>query len=161
MKITKHKVISFDYTMKNDDGLALESTKETQPLTGIHGVGHMIPGLERALEGRMAGDNFQVIIEPADAYEDYDKELIQVVPRDMVEGVENIEVGMVFQAQTDEGTAHSVRVIAVDGENITIDANHPLAGERLHFDIDVRSVREATDDELEHGHVHNDQDGCQ
>ena len=159
MKIAKDKVVSFDYTLKNDNGDVLDSSEGGQPLAYLHGSGNIIPGLEQALEGRAAGDEFQVSIEPQDAYGEFDDGLTQVVPRNLFQGVDNIEVGMQFQAQTAEGV-QVVRIAAVDGDDITIDANHPLAGARLHFDVNVAEVREASSEELEHGHVHSGEDGC-
>ena len=153
MKIAKNTVVSFDYTLKNDNGDVLDSSEGGQPLAYLHGAGNIIPGLEQALDGRQAGDAFQVSIEAADAYGDVDEELTQVVPRNLFQGVDQIEVGMQFQAQTAEGV-QVVRIAAVDGDDVTIDANHPLAGERLHFDVNVAEVREASSEELEHGHVH-------
>jgi len=153
MKIAKNTVVSFDYTLKNDNGDVLDSSEGGQPLAYLHGSGNIIPGLEQALEGREAGDAFQVSLEPADAYGDVDEELTQVVPRNLFQGVDQIEVGMQFQAQTAEGV-QVVRIAAVEGDDVTIDANHPLAGERLHFDVNVAEVREASSEELEHGHVH-------
>lgn len=159
MKITKDKVVSFDYTLKNDAGAELDSSRDAEPMAYLHGAGNIIPGLEQAMEGKAAGDEFQVSIESADAYGDFEDELTQVVPRNMFEGVDEIQVGMQFQAQTSEGM-QVVRIAAVEGDNVTIDANHPLAGERLHFDINVKEVREATGEELEHGHVHSGE-SCQ
>ena len=159
MNITKDKVVSFDYTLKNDDGAVLDSSENAEPMAYLHGAGNIIPGLEQALEGKAAGDEFKVSIESADAYGDYEDALTQVVPRNMFQGVDNIEVGMQFQAQTAEGV-QVVRIAAVDGDDITIDANHPIAGERLHFDVIVKEVREASSEELEHGHVHSGEAGC-
>ena len=158
MKIAKNTVVSFDYTLKNDNGDVLDSSEGGQPLAYLHGAGNIIPGLEEALEGRAAGDEFQVSIEAADAYGEIDDELTQVVPRNLFQGVDQIEVGMQFQAQTAEGV-QVVRIAAVEGDDVTIDANHPLAGERLHFDVNVAEVREASSEELEHGHVHSEE-GC-
>ena len=157
MQIENKKVATFHYTLKNDAGTVLDSSEGSEPLAYLHGAENIIPGLEQALEGKQAGDELQVTVEAADAYGEYNAELTQVVPSNMFEGVEQIEVGMQFQAQTEAGV-QVIRVAAVEGDQVTIDANHPLAGERLHFDVNVESVREASDDELEHGHVHTE--GC-
>ncbi|MFQ5344363.1 MAG: peptidylprolyl isomerase [Mariprofundus sp.] len=157
MQIAKNKVVSIHYTLKNDAGLVIDSSEGTEPLVYLHGAQNIIPGLEKALEGKVADDALEVSIEAVDAYGEYNKELTQVVPSNMFEGVDALEEGMEFQAETAQGV-QVIRVAKVDGDNITIDGNHPLAGERLHFDVSVAEVREATEDELSHGHVHAD--GC-
>lgn len=153
MQIAKDKVVYIDYTLTNDAGEVLDSSEGHEPLAYLHGAQNIIPGLERELAGHSKGDSLQVSIEPADGYGEYNKELTQVVPSSMFEGVDQIEVGMQFQAETPAGV-QIIRIAAVDGDNITIDGNHPLAGERLHFDVTVADVRDATAEELEHGHVH-------
>jgi len=153
MQIAKNRVVSIHYTLKNDAGAVIDSSEGADPLVYLHGSQNIIPGLERALEGKVADDALQVSIAPTEAYGEYNKALTQVVPSSMFQGVEKIEVGMEFQAQTEQGV-EVIRIAAVDGDEITIDGNHPLAGERLHFDVAVAEVREASADELEHGHVH-------
>jgi len=153
MQIAKNRVVSIHYTLKNDAGTVIDSSEEAEPLVYLHGSKNIIPGLERALEGKVADDTLQVSIEPTEAYGEYNKTLTQVVPSSMFQGVEKIEVGMEFQAQTEQGV-EVIRIAAVDGDDVTIDGNHPLAGERLHFDVSVTEVRDASADELEHGHVH-------
>jgi len=158
MQITKNKVVSIHYTLKNDAGLVIDSSEGAEPLVYLHGAQNIIPGLERALEGKVADDALEVSIEAVDAYGEYNRDLTQVVSSNMFEGVDTLEEGMEFQAETAQGV-QVIRVVHVDGDNITIDGNHPLAGERLHFDVSVAEVREATEDELSHGHVHGD-GGC-
>jgi len=158
MQISKDKVVAIHYTLKNDAGSVIDSSEDSEPLVYLHGAQNIIAGLEKALEGKIAEDTLQVSIDPAEAYGEYNKELTQVVPSSMFEGVEKIEMGMEFQAQTEQGV-EVIRIAAVDGDDITIDGNHPLAGERLHFDVAVAEVRKASEDELEHGHVHTE--GCQ
>ncbi len=153
MKIGNNKVVSFDYRLSNDAGETLDSSEGHGPLTYLHGANNIIPGLERELEGKAAGDSLQVTVEPADAYGERDPELMQVVPAAAFEGVEKIEVGMQFQAQTPSGV-QIVRIAKVEGDEVTVDGNHPLAGERLHFDVTIREVRDASAEEIEHGHVH-------
>ncbi|MDX8401390.1 MAG: peptidylprolyl isomerase [Mariprofundaceae bacterium] len=153
MKITQNKVVSFDYRLTNDAGEVLDSSEGHGPLTYLHGASNIIPGLERELEGREAGDAMQVTVEAADAYGERNPDLMQAVPASMFEGVEKVEVGMQFQAQTPTGP-QIVTVAKVEGDQVTVDGNHPLAGERLHFDVTVREVRDATPEEIEHGHVH-------
>ncbi len=153
MQIAKNRVVSIHYTLKNDAGNVIDSSEDAEPLVYLHGSQNIIPGLERALEGKVIDDALQVSIEATEAYGEYNKALTQVVPSSMFQGVEKIEVGMEFQAQTEKGV-EVIRIAGVDGDDITIDGNHPLAGERLHFDVAVAEVREASADELEHGHVH-------
>lgn len=157
MQISEQKVVSIHYTLTNDAGETLDSSSGGDPLVYLHGNQNIIPGLEAALNGKSVGDSIQVSIEPADGYGEYNAELTQVVPSEMFQGVERIEVGMQFQAQTSEGV-QVVRIADVDGDNVTVDGNHPLAGERLHFDVAVEEIREASSEELEHGHVHSE--GC-
>lgn len=154
MQIDKHTVVTIDYTLSNDQGEVVDTSSNSQPLAYLHGTGNIIPGLEEALEGKASGDEVQVSIPPEKAYGEHDEQLKQVVPRDRFEGVEQLEPGMQFQAQT-EGGARIVTISAIDGDDVTVDANHPLAGETLHFEVAVRDVREATSEEIEHGHVHD------
>jgi len=153
MQISKDKVVAIHYTLKNDAGKVIDSSEGGEPLVYLHGAQNIIVGLEKALEGKVSDDALQVSIDPAEAYGEHNKELTQVVPKSMFEGVEKIEAGMEFQAQTEQGV-EVIRIAAVDGDDITIDGNHPLAGERLHFEVVVAEVREASEDELKHGHVH-------
>jgi FKBP-type peptidyl-prolyl cis-trans isomerase SlyD len=113
----------------------------------------LVPGLERALEGKQAGDSIDVKIPPADGYGEYDKSLIQRIPRRPLKGIPNVHVGMQLQAQSEQG-ARPVTVTQVIGDMVTIDGNHPLAGKNLNFQVQVSDVRAATEEELEHGHVH-------
>jgi len=157
MQIAKDKVVSIHYTLKNDAGSVIDSSENAEPLIYLHGAQNIILGLEKALEGKVTDDALEVSIEAVDAYGEYNKELTQVVPSNMFKGVDKIEVGMEFQAQTEQGI-QVIRIAGVDGDDVTIDGNHPLAGERLHFDVTVDAVREASADELEHGHIHTE--GC-
>ncbi|WP_440997510.1 FKBP-type peptidyl-prolyl cis-trans isomerase [Arhodomonas sp. SL1] len=153
MQIAKDKVVAIDYTLKGDDGEVLDASPEGQPLNYLHGAGNIIPGLENALEGKATGDDVSVTVEPEEAYGERDDRLQQEVPMEMFQGVDQVEPGMRFQAQTQAGT-QIVTVASVDGETVTVDANHPLAGQTLNFEVKVADVREATEEELEHGHVH-------
>ncbi|MBB3168957.1 FKBP-type peptidyl-prolyl cis-trans isomerase [Simiduia aestuariiviva] len=158
MNIADKSVASIHYTLKNDEGEVLDSSEGQAPLDYIQGLGNIIPGLENALAGKAAGDKVQVVVEAADGYGEYNAEMVQELPRTMFQGVDTIEVGMAFQAQTPAGM-QVVEVIEVDDETVTIDGNHQLAGQRLHFDVEVVGVRAASDDELAHGHVHAE-GGC-
>jgi FKBP-type peptidyl-prolyl cis-trans isomerase SlyD len=159
MQIEKNKVVSIDYTLTDPQGQVIDSSKGRGPLSYLAGVGGIIPGLEKAMEGKAQGDHLDVTIAPADAYGEKDPGLVQSVPKNLFRGVENIQPGMQFQAQGPSGPARMVTVVAVQEETITIDANHPLAGMPLHFVVDVVEVREASPEELSHGHVHGNGDG--
>ena len=152
MQIGKEKVVTIDYTLTDDQGEILDTSQGQEPLTYMHGAGSIIPGLESALEGKVAGDKLQVKVAPADGYGERDEELVQAVPRNRFPDGD-INVGMRFHAQGSAGS-QAVTVVAVDDRNVTVDANHPLAGVTLSFDVQVREVRQATEDELKHGHVH-------
>ena len=152
MQIAQNKVASFNYTLKDDSGKVIDTSDGRAPLEYVHGSGGIVPGLESAMEGKKAGDAFQVIIQAADAYGDKKPEMIQAVPRTNFGTIPKIEVGMQFQARTPNGM-HVVTVVSVDDESVTVDANHPLAGQTLHFDISIVGVREAKPHELEHGHA--------
>lgn len=154
MQIEKHKVVTINYTLKNDAGEVLDTSDGGEPMAYIQGIGNLIPGLESALEGKSAGDALQVAIAPEHAYGMHDENLIQVVDRSVFQGVQELEVGMQFHAQSEQGDTQVIWVADIEGDEVTIDGNHPLAGETLNFDVTVVDVREATEEELDHGHVH-------
>lgn len=153
MQIAKDKVASIEYTLTDKAGQVLDSSVGGEPLAYLHGAGNIIPGLEKALDGRKAGDAFTVSIAPAEGYGERNDTLTQTLPRSMFHGVDEIEAGMQFQAQTDQGM-QVITVTGVTADLVTVDGNHPLAGETLNFDVKVIEVREATREELDHGHVH-------
>jgi len=153
MQIAERCVASFHYTLTDDAGSIIDSSSGREPLAYLHGAGNIVPGLEKAMVGRSVGDTFQVTVQPEEGYGTRNEALIQSVPRAAFEGVAQIEPGMRFQAQTEQGPI-SVVVAAVDPETVTVDGNHPLAGQQLHFAIEVTAVRAATDDEMQHGHAH-------
>ncbi|MEX0941111.1 MAG: peptidylprolyl isomerase [Pseudomonadales bacterium] len=148
MKIEGQKVVSIHYTLTSD-GVELDSSKGREPLTYLHGGGGIIPGLEKALEGREAGEDLSVVIEPEEGYGPINDELIQNVPKTAFEGVEKVEPGMQFQASGQNGAVQNITVVKVEEEEVTIDANHPLAGQTLEFDVKVEEVREPTAEELQ------------
>jgi FKBP-type peptidyl-prolyl cis-trans isomerase SlyD len=153
MQITKDKVASIDYTLTDDQGTVLDTSSGRDPLAYIHGTGNLIPGLEKELEGKTTGENLKVTIAPEDAYGPKIDDLTQVVPRDRFEDIDKLEVGMQFQTATEAGP-QIVTVTNVNDDDITIDGNHPLAGMTLNFEVSVVEVREASQEELDHGHVH-------
>jgi FKBP-type peptidyl-prolyl cis-trans isomerase SlyD len=153
VKIAKNCVASLEYTLTNDGGEVLDSSSGQEPLVYIHGNDNLIPGLEKELEGKAAGDELKVHIAPTDAYGERDDGMLLTVARaDMPSGMD-VEPGMQLQAETEDGV-HIVSVLAVEGDEIRLDANHPLAGVPLNFEVKVLEVRDATAEELEHGHVH-------
>jgi FKBP-type peptidyl-prolyl cis-trans isomerase SlyD len=153
MQVAKNTVVSIDYTLTNDAGQVLDTSKGGSPLVYLHGVGGLIPGMERGIDGRNTGDTFKITVAPGDAYGEKRQELIQPVPRDKFPGATDIKVGQQFQAQTPQGPK-VVTIVAVDDQSVTVDANHPLAGQTLNFDVTVVDVRPASDEEQQHGHVH-------
>ena len=153
MSIAQDQVVSIHYTLRNDAGDVLDSSAAGEPLTYLHGHGNLIPGLERELAGKNTGDKLSVKIAPADAYGEYDKALVQRVPRRALKGVPDVRVGMRLQAQTEHGP-RAVTVTQLTGDLVTLDGNHPLAGQNLNFEVEVAEVRAASAEELEHGHVH-------
>ena len=153
MAIGTDSVVTIHYTLKDDAGTVLDHSEPDQPLAYLHGRGNLIPGLEKELAGKNSGDALSVTVPPADGYGEYDKDLVQSVPRRALQGIKDLKVGMHLHAQGAEGT-HTVTVTKMLGDMVTLDANHPLAGKSLHFDVRIEDVREATEEELSHGHVH-------
>jgi FKBP-type peptidyl-prolyl cis-trans isomerase SlyD len=153
MQVASHKVVSMHYTLTNDRGETLDSSRGHEPLTYLHGAGNLIPGLEKALEGKQGGDKLTVRVPPEDGYGKRDDALIQAIPRRTLKGMGDLRVGMRLQAQSDHGV-RVVRITHVAGDMVTIDGNHELAGETLNFDVEITEVRDATAEEMEHGHVH-------
>ncbi len=157
MQISDNKVALIHYTLTNSGGEVLDSSDGAEPLAYIHGHGNLIPGLEKELVTKQQGDKLEVSVAPEEGYGAVVEEMIQTVPRDAFAGVEEISVGMRFEASTAGGPV-SVEVTKVEGDEVTVDGNHPLAGQTLNFKVEVMLVRDATTDELEHGHVHGE--GC-
>jgi len=146
-------VVSIHYTLTDDTGTVLDSSREGDPLKYLHGANNIIPGLENELTGKTAGASMKVTVEPENAYGPHSPEAIQTVPRSAFEGVEDVQPGMQFQTEGPHGVQIIV-VTEVQDEEVTIDANHPLAGKTLHFDVSIEEVRDATPEEIAHGHVH-------
>ena len=154
MQIANQSVVLMHYTLTNASGGVLDSSRESgEPLAYLHGGGNIIPGLEKELEGKSAGDKLQVTVQPQDGYGLRDPKLVQQVPRRAFQGVANVAAGMSFTADGPQGPTR-VTVTKVQGDMVTVDANHALAGEVLNFDVEITEVRAATEEELAHGHVH-------
>ena len=153
MNVADKKVVSFHYTLINAQGVELESTRDRQPMSYLHGARNIIPGLENALTGKAAGDRFQVTIEPADAYGERKPGNIQRIPAKHFRDPRRLEPGQAVSIQTQRGPVQA-SVVKVGRFNVDVDANHPLAGQTLTFDVEVTAVRDATGEEISHGHVH-------
>lgn len=153
MQVARDAVVVIHYTLTNDAGEVLDSSAGGEPLSYIHGGGNIIPGLEEALEGKGAGDKLQVAVPAEKAYGTHDAELVQQVPKRAFQGVGEVKAGMRFTAQTEHGPRQVV-VTRVAGDMVTVDGNHPLAGQALNFAVEITEVRAATAEELAHGHVH-------
>jgi FKBP-type peptidyl-prolyl cis-trans isomerase SlyD len=149
MKISKDKVAAIHYTLKDNSGTTLDSSSGREPLYYLHGAGNLILGMEEGLEGKIKGDKFLLKVSPEKGYGVKDSNLTQKVPRSAF-GDQKVEKGMKFQ--TNQGG--TVTVVETSMDSVTVDANHPLAGVELNFDVEIMDVREATQDELTHGHVH-------
>ena len=154
MFIARNKVVRFDYTLTDDAANVLDTSEGGEPLSYLHGAGNIIPGLEAALEGKRAGESLKVRVPAADAYGERDDQLVQNVPREMFEDGDAIHVGMQFHSGDDDGDTRIVTVISTDADNVTVDGNHPLAGVPLNFAVTIVEVRDASAEELAHGHVH-------
>jgi FKBP-type peptidyl-prolyl cis-trans isomerase SlyD len=152
MQIAARKAVTIKYTLKDDGGAVLDTSEGHDPLTYLHGAGNIVPGLEAALDGKAVGDVIAATLSPAEGYGPRDENQIRNVPlRKLPDG--KAKVGMRYRIQTEDGQMVAL-VTAVRGDYATIDANHPLAGKTLHFDVEVVAIRDATEEELTHGHVH-------
>jgi len=155
MKVEKDKVASIHYTLKSDKDEVLDSSEGKSPLSYIHGSGQLIPGLEKELEGKEVGAELTIVVPPADAYGEYNEEQVFVVGKDGFQGEEELTVGLQIQVDTGQGQAVGV-VTKIEGDNVTLDLNHPLAGANLHFDVKIEDIRDASPEELDHGHAHGE-----
>lgn len=153
MNITENCVASFHYTLTDGSGKVLDSSEGQEPLSYLHGAGNIIPGLEKELLGKKVGDKLNVSVKAAEAYGERDDSMVQKLPSSMFSGVDNIEAGMEFHAETEHGL-QVVTVTSVEDDEVTIDGNHPLAGVDLTFDVEITDIRAATEDEMSHGHAH-------
>jgi len=158
MKISANKVVVLHYAVSDSEGTLIDSSYDHKPLAVIQGTGYLIPGLENALEDRQAGDKFEVDVKAEEAYGERHDGFVQSLPKEMFAGIEDLDVGSQLRASTDEGE-QTVIVIDISDDEITVDGNHPLAGIDLNFDVEIIEVRDATEEELAHGHVHGE-GGC-
>jgi len=152
--IQKDSVVGISYVLTNNAGMELDQASASDPFFYLHGASNIVPGLEEKLEGLKVGDKRQVSVDPIDGYGEINPALKIKVGRDAFPSGTEIEVGMQFAADVGNGQPMPFTVENVDGDEIFLDGNHPLAGETLNFDVEVLSVRQATDDELSHGHAH-------
>ena len=157
MNIEDKKVVLVHYTLKNDAGDVLDTSDGQDPLAYLHGAGNIIPGLEAELKGKKAGDKVDAVIKPEDGYGTRRDELVQTVPLSNFDQPDQVKVGVQFYVEGPEGVMMAT-VTAMEGDSVTVDLNHPLADTTLHFAVEIIEVREPTEDELNHGHVHGE--GC-
>ncbi|MEQ1622696.1 MAG: peptidylprolyl isomerase [Methylococcales bacterium] len=153
MQVAENFAVSIHYTLTNDEGEVIDTSEGDEALAYLHGYGNIISGLESALEGKAVGDKFKVRIEAEDAYGEVEDDRIQIISREMFEGVDELEVGQQFHADVSAGPG-VITIINIDGDDVTIDGNHPLAGVALTFDVEIVDIRPATSEEITHGHVH-------
>lgn len=154
MTIENKKVVTIEFTVKNaDTNEMIETSVGAEPLLYLHGYNNLVPGLENALTGKAVGDKYDVVVSPEEGYGVRDESLLEQVPREMFQGVDDISVGMEFSADGPQGPV-VVEVTAVDDKTVTVDANHPLASVPLAFSGEIKDIRDASEEEIEHGHVH-------
>jgi FKBP-type peptidyl-prolyl cis-trans isomerase SlyD len=155
-KIQDNMVVSLDYAVSLENGEVVDHSAKDEPLQFMQGHGQIIPGLEQELYGMEVGEKKRVVVEPSEAYGEKDPQAVQVVPRDVFPGDLELDEGMRLNMQDQSGRTFTAFVEEVREEDVVLDFNHPLAGEKLQFDVRVVDVRPATDDELSHGHVHDE-----
>lgn len=158
MTVTKNTVVTIDYVVTDPEGTELDSSLGGEPFSFIQGTSSIVPGLEAALEGHAPQDRIRVTVEPKDGYGERNEKLVFSVPKERLEEIEDLEVGSHFHVRNDEGGVMMLTVTAIKDGVVTVDGNHPLAGTTLKFDVTVKAVRAATEEELAHGHSHGD--GC-
>jgi len=161
MKIENNKAITLNYTLKDDQGEILDQSNNASFIY-LHGAQNIIPGLEDSLTGRTKDNKFDLVIKPEDAYGEYNPKITQVVDRAMFDADEanEIQAGMQFQSQSEDGAMMIITVSEINGDKVTIDGNHPLAGITLHYNVHVVDVRDATEEEIDHGHIHAHGESC-
>ncbi|MCP4994182.1 MAG: peptidylprolyl isomerase [Gammaproteobacteria bacterium] len=154
MQISTGSAVTLNYVSRDASGEIIDSSDEDGPIKYIHGTEDLIPGLEKALEGKTTGEKLSVHVPVEEGYGPHDKKLVESVPRKNFEGVDDISSGMQFQTDMDDGTPMIVTVVSVTSKEVTIDGNHPLAGKALDFDLEIIEVHEASSEEIEQGHLH-------
>jgi FKBP-type peptidyl-prolyl cis-trans isomerase SlyD len=152
--IRDNKVVDLAFTLKGDDGKILDQAEKDDPFTYLHGAEQVVPGLEVGLEGLKIGDKKKVVVSAAEGYGEMDSRLKVTASRSQFPKDVEIEVGLQFETETPDGEEIVFTVCAIEGDQVTVDGNHPLAGQTLHFEVEVLKIRDATADELEHGHAH-------
>jgi len=153
MQIADKKVVSITYILKNESGEVVESVPDGEDFSYLHGCQNIIIGLENALTGKTKGDALTVNVSPEEGYGPYDENMVQTVDKTMF-GDSEIELGSQFYADSPDGDQIAVTVTKIEGGSVTVDGNPPLAGQKLNFDIKILDVRDATEEEVSHGHVH-------
>jgi len=154
-RIANDHAVTIHYTLTNNEGEILDTSADGEPLTYLHGAGNIVPGLEQGLAGKMQGDKLVVVVQPEHGYGERHPQLMQDIPRAaFADAGMPLEVGMEFTAQGSGGEMRRVSIIAIHGDTVTVDGNHPLAGVVLNFDVSIENVRKASAEELDHGHVH-------
>ena len=159
MQIAESCVVSIHYTLNNSEGDTIDKTEDSTPFDYLHGKNNIVPGLEAELTGKSVGDSLQVTVNPENGYGPVNQELIQEVPRSAFDNVGSIEIGMQFQTEDDNGQKQLVAITDIKQDTITVNGNHPLAGKTLIFNVQIESIRRATEEELECGQV-NGKCGC-
>ena len=161
MTIADKKAVTLNYTLKDDKGEILDESNNSSFIY-LHGASNIIPGLENALTGRTKEDKFDLVIKPEDAYGEYNPKFTQTVNRNMFDTAEagDLQVGMQFQSQSEDGAMMIITISAINGDDVTIDGNHPLAGITLHYKVHIVDVRDATEEEISHGHIHSHGEDC-
>jgi FKBP-type peptidyl-prolyl cis-trans isomerase SlyD len=155
-KIQNGKVVQLAYTLTNTDGDVLDQSDASDPFVYLHGASQIVPGLENGLEGCKAGDKKKVVVPPAAGYGEIDAELKMSVKRTQFPPTVEIEEGMQFESRSPDGHGMIFTIESVEGDQVHIDGNHPLAGQTLNFDVEVLNVRDATEEEQAHGHAHGE-----
>lgn len=156
MKIGKDSVVAIDYKLHLGDGVIVDESEAGDPLVYLHGYEEIVPGLEKALEGKTKGESLKVVVSPAEGYGDIDPDGVEEVPRSEFPAEMEIKPGAILSATDDEGDEVDFLVKEVKGDKVVVDFNHPFAGKTLHFEVKVHNVRAATKEELEHGHAHGE-----